>query len=130
MTAAPCPRESHAAWFVMLDEHGRPHAIACAGCMATVPAPDLEVEPGVRQVELPAGWEDEDDEPSGRGRVRNGAKSYVAVSSQSDPVSPGHHLFSPESQASGATGSLSPAYRPTHRHAHRVGKGRPLPSRR
>lgn len=59
MTPAPCTREDHVEWLVILHE-GRPHAIACAGCMATVAAPDLEVEPGVRQVELPAGWEDED----------------------------------------------------------------------
>lgn len=60
MTPAPCTRTDHAEWFVMLDDQRRPHAIiACAGCMATVPAPDLEVEPGVRLVELPAGWEDE-----------------------------------------------------------------------
>ena len=27
---------------------------------STVPVPDLEVEPGARLVELPPGWEDED----------------------------------------------------------------------
>ena len=59
MTPAPCTREDHVEWLVILD-HGRPHAIYCAGCSATVPVPDLEVEPGVRLVPLPAGWEDED----------------------------------------------------------------------
>ena len=60
MTPAPCSRTDHVEWLVILDDQRRPHAIACAGCMATVPVPDLEVEPGVRLVELPPGWEDED----------------------------------------------------------------------
>lgn len=58
MTPPTCTRDDHAEWFVMLDENGRPHAIACAGCMATVPAPDLEVEPGARAVVLPPNWAD------------------------------------------------------------------------
>ncbi len=60
MTPTPCTREDHVEWLVILD-HGRPHAIYCSGCAATVPVPDLEVEPGVRMVPLPAGWDDEDE---------------------------------------------------------------------
>ena len=59
MAPAPCTRDDHAEWLVILHE-GRPWSIYCAGCSATVPVPDLEVEPGVRLVELPPGWEDDE----------------------------------------------------------------------
>lgn len=45
-------------WTQLRDDHGRPIALACTRCMATLPVP--EAEPGVRLVALPAGWDDED----------------------------------------------------------------------
>ena len=53
-----CTRTAHPEWAMLYDDHGRPFALACPVCMATVPVP--EAEPGVRLVPLPLGWEDED----------------------------------------------------------------------
>ena len=46
-----CTRAFHPEWTQLRDDHGRPFALACPVCMATVPLP--EVEPGVRLVALP-----------------------------------------------------------------------------
>lgn len=51
-----CAPTDHPEWVLLRDDDGRPLALACTVCMATVPVP--EAEPGVRLVALPAGWED------------------------------------------------------------------------
>lgn len=51
-----CTPTNHDEWTQLRDDHGRPFALACTRCMATVPVP--EAEPGVRLVALPDGWED------------------------------------------------------------------------
>mgnify|MGYP006927946189 CR=1 FL=1 len=51
-----CTPTDHDEWTQLRDDHGRPFALACTRCMATVPVP--EAEPGVRLVALPDGWED------------------------------------------------------------------------
>ena len=53
---ARCIRTDHDEWTLLRDDHGRPLALACPRCMATLPVP--EAEPGVRLVALPDGWED------------------------------------------------------------------------
>ena len=53
--ARGCTRTDHDEWTQLRDDHGRPFALACPRCMATVPVP--EAEPGVRLVALPPGWE-------------------------------------------------------------------------
>ncbi len=50
-----CTPTDHDEWTQLRDDHGRPLALACPRCMATVPLP--EAEPGVRLVALPPGWE-------------------------------------------------------------------------
>lgn len=55
--AARCTRADHDEWTLLRDDHGRPLALACPRCMATLPPP--EAEPGVRLVALPDGWEGE-----------------------------------------------------------------------
>ena len=50
-----CTATDHDEWTQLRDDHGRPFALACTRCMATVPVP--EAEPGVRLVALPDGWE-------------------------------------------------------------------------
>ena len=55
-SAARCTPTDHDEWTQLRDDHGRPLALACPRCMATLPVP--EAEPGVRLVALPAGWED------------------------------------------------------------------------
>ena len=55
-SAARCTATDHDEWTQLRDDHGRPLALACTRCMATVPVP--EAEPGVRLVPLPPGWED------------------------------------------------------------------------
>ena len=57
--AERCTRNDHPEWTLLRDDHGRPLALACTVCMATLPVP--EAEPGVRLVALPAGWEDDPD---------------------------------------------------------------------
>lgn len=56
-SAARCTRTDHPEWTLLRDDHGRPLALACPRCMATLPPP--EAEPGVRVVALPDGWEDD-----------------------------------------------------------------------
>ena len=51
-----CTPTDHDEWTQLRDDHGRPFALACTVCMATLPVP--EAEPGVRLVALPDGWED------------------------------------------------------------------------
>lgn len=50
-----CTPTDHDEWTQLRDDLGRPLALACTRCMATVPVP--EAEPGVRRVALPDGWE-------------------------------------------------------------------------
>lgn len=50
-----CTPTDHDEWTQLSDDHGRPFALACPRCMATVPVPTAE--PGVRLVALPPGWE-------------------------------------------------------------------------
>lgn len=58
MTSPTCSRTEHLKWAEWRDDTGHTIALICAGCAATVPPP--EAEPGVRLVELPGGWEDEE----------------------------------------------------------------------
>lgn len=51
-----CTPTDHDEWTQLRDDHGRPLALACPRCMATVPVPTAE--PGVRLVALPPEWED------------------------------------------------------------------------
>ena len=55
-SAGRCTATDHDEWTQLRDDHGRPFALACTRCMATVPVP--EAEPGVRLVALPDGWEE------------------------------------------------------------------------
>lgn len=54
-TRMTCTSTDHDEWTLLRDDHGRPFALACPRCMATLPVP--EAEPGVRLVALPDGWE-------------------------------------------------------------------------
>ncbi len=56
-TEGLCTLTDHDEWTQLRDDHGRPLALACTRCMATVPVP--KVAPGVRLVALPPGWEDD-----------------------------------------------------------------------
>lgn len=53
-----CTPTDHPEWTLLRDDDGRPLALCCPVCMATVPVP--EVEPGVRVVALPDGWDDDE----------------------------------------------------------------------
>lgn len=57
MTQQTCTQTDHDEW-TQLRHDGRPFALACTRCMATLPVP--EAEPGVRLVALPDGWEEDE----------------------------------------------------------------------
>lgn len=55
MTSPTCTRDYHPEWVLLWTDDGRPLALCCPRCMATLPPP--EAEPGVRLVPIPAEWE-------------------------------------------------------------------------